>query len=311
MAVLFFLSAFFAAGSFERHGKTAFIRGRLFRLGIPLLVYMFIIYPFIEYYLAEYNTVRSFPTFFDNYINHITSFLWLTSTRTIWFVEVLLLFSLVYAAMRSLHPRKVNPGQYLFKNIHCILLIAVLGISTFLIRLIFPMDKDFLNLHLTSWSYYIIFFVIGVNVGENKCFDVVVDRKNIVWLTAAFSISVPLLIGIMLAGGGTSINGGLNWQSLAYAAWESFFCVSFSLGILTFFKKYFNRENKISRVIAKNTFGIYFFHAPIMVYWAILLRNWQIVPMMKFLILAIITYISSLVFSIIIQRIPLLRSIFK
>jgi hypothetical protein len=178
MAVLFFLAAFFAVGSFERHGAMAFIRGRLFRLGIPLFVYMFIIYPFIEYYLAKYNTIRSFSVFFDNYVNHITSFLWLTSTRTIWFVEVLLLFTIVYAVLRSLHPRKVNPNQYRFKNMHCILLITILGISTFLIRLIFPMDKDFLNLHLASWSYYIIFFTIGVKIGENKCFDIIVDRKK-------------------------------------------------------------------------------------------------------------------------------------
>jgi surface polysaccharide O-acyltransferase-like enzyme len=173
------------------------------------------------------------------------------------------------------------------------------------------MDKDFLNLHLTSWSYYILFFIIGVKVGENKCFDIIVDRKNMGWLIAAFSISVPLLIIITLAGGDVFIKGGLHWQSFAYAAWESFFCVSFSLGILVFFKKYLNGENRVSRAIVKNTFGIYLFHAPIMVYWAILLRNWQIVPMIKFLILAVITYISGLAFSMVIQKIPLLRSIFR
>ncbi|MDR2021278.1 MAG: acyltransferase family protein, partial [Treponema sp.] len=225
--VLFFLAAFFAVDSFEKRGGAAFVRGRLFRLGIPLLVYMFIIYPFIEYYLVKYNTIRSFPAFFSNYINHITSFLWLTSTRTIWFVEVLLLFSIIYAVLRSLRQGKANPHQYRFKNIH--------------------------------------------------------------WLAAAFFAGVPLSIIIIPAGGGVFIKGGLHWRSFAYAAWESFFCVSFSLGILVFFKKHLNREGKISRMIVRNTFGIYIFHAPIMVYWAVLLRNWQMVLMIKFLILAVIT----------------------
>jgi glucans biosynthesis protein C len=47
MGLLFFVSGYFANGSLARHGTGAFLRERLFRLGLPALVFMLLIHPFI------------------------------------------------------------------------------------------------------------------------------------------------------------------------------------------------------------------------------------------------------------------------
>lgn len=47
MALLFFVAGYFAHGSLNRRGTVAFLRERLFRLGLPALVYMLVIHPFI------------------------------------------------------------------------------------------------------------------------------------------------------------------------------------------------------------------------------------------------------------------------
>lgn len=53
MAVLFFIAGYFAAASFDRKGFSAFARDRLFRLGLPTLLYMFVIGPLTQYFLSH------------------------------------------------------------------------------------------------------------------------------------------------------------------------------------------------------------------------------------------------------------------
>jgi glucan biosynthesis protein C len=48
MGLLFFLAAYFAAGSLARRGRAGFVRERLVRLGLPTLLYMLVIHPFIR-----------------------------------------------------------------------------------------------------------------------------------------------------------------------------------------------------------------------------------------------------------------------
>src|SRR5258708_40214024 len=47
MGLLFFVSGYFAYGSLSRRGPGGFTRERLFRLGLPVLLYMLVIHPFI------------------------------------------------------------------------------------------------------------------------------------------------------------------------------------------------------------------------------------------------------------------------
>lgn len=45
MGLLFLLSGYFTPGSFERKGPGTFLKDRLLRLGIPTLVYVFLLNP--------------------------------------------------------------------------------------------------------------------------------------------------------------------------------------------------------------------------------------------------------------------------
>jgi len=45
MGLLFFVAGFFAPGSLDRKGTKQFIRDRAFRLGLPVLFYMFVLGP--------------------------------------------------------------------------------------------------------------------------------------------------------------------------------------------------------------------------------------------------------------------------
>jgi peptidoglycan/LPS O-acetylase OafA/YrhL len=54
LGAFFLLSAYFTPGSFDRKGARQFLKDRLIRLGIPLLVFFFVINP-LTIYLAFYH----------------------------------------------------------------------------------------------------------------------------------------------------------------------------------------------------------------------------------------------------------------
>ena len=48
MALFFFISAYFVPGSYDRKGARKFLKDRLIRLGIPLILYVIILSPLIN-----------------------------------------------------------------------------------------------------------------------------------------------------------------------------------------------------------------------------------------------------------------------
>ena len=92
---------FLQPGRLPKRGPAAFAKERLFRLGVPLLIYMFVIDPFIGYFIMNYGNIREHSNVLRFYLDYLGSFRWIGSTGPLWFVEALLLFSLPYAAWRA------------------------------------------------------------------------------------------------------------------------------------------------------------------------------------------------------------------
>jgi glucan biosynthesis protein C len=53
MALLFFISGYFAAPSLDRKGGSRFCKDRFIRLGLPTLLYMLVIGPLTQYFLSH------------------------------------------------------------------------------------------------------------------------------------------------------------------------------------------------------------------------------------------------------------------
>jgi glucans biosynthesis protein C len=96
MGLFFLLADYFTPISYDRKGGVSFVRDRLIRLGIPWLLYSLQLQPLV-YYIA-FGMPLSFGSFYLLYLHGVGSI----ADGPIWFVELLLVFSLVYAAWRWL-----------------------------------------------------------------------------------------------------------------------------------------------------------------------------------------------------------------
>jgi len=183
----------------------------------------------------------------------------------------------------------------------------ITGIFAFLIRLVTPLGTDFYNLQFGYFSSYIALFVLGIIVGENNLFDYITREQNIKWLYTTLIVGILAWFAIMLLGGAAEgnryFNGGFHWQSLAFALWEAFVAIGFTIGIIAFFRKYININNPFTGVIAENSFGIYFFHAPVLIMVSLLLKQWMINPLFKFMAVTVIAFTVTLLFTYLARKI--------
>src|ERR1700687_1843214 len=104
MGLLFFIAGYFVPASFDRKGPSRFLRERAFRLGVPVLFYMFVLGPLTEYF-CSYSWNSTEPTSFANeWVKHIRNGEVLQENGPLWFCLALLIFSVVYVGLRALRP---------------------------------------------------------------------------------------------------------------------------------------------------------------------------------------------------------------
>lgn len=315
MGILFFLAAFFAARSLAKRGPAAFAKERLFRLGVPLLIYMFVIDPFIGYFIMNYGNIREHSNVLRFYLDYLGSFRWIGSTGPLWFVEALLLFSLPYAAWRAVRRPAKTPGEPP-RVMTVILIIVATGLGAFSIRLFQPIGTSVANLQLCFFASYIALFLLGLHAGERRWLENFPEKQGLAWFTVVLGAGLVLWLVIMIGGGAARgkilFTGGLNWQSFVYAFWEAFVAIGFSLGMIAFFRKYLNVDNRFTRLLRANSFAIYMFHAPILITISLLVRPWHGAPLLKHVAVAPLAFTATLALSfLVLRRIPGLRAVLK
>jgi glucans biosynthesis protein C len=307
MSLLFMIAGYFSALSIEKKTSSQFIKGRLLRLGIPTLFYMVIVHPIC---IKVLNPDLELGTFI---VNGLKSGKILSWSGPLWFTLTLLIYSLVYLAKRKWLP-KLTFSNFEFTPKNVLAITGIVTLIAFLVRLVFPIGSSVLNLQFSFFTAYIVFYVLGIISYQNKSLDSLDSAGNKFLL---FSIISGLIFwfAIMIFGGPVSgefyIEGGWHWQAFAFALWESFTCVLFCIGIFKIFKKTFNSQNKAQKFLSDHAFGVYVFHAPILISISLVLKNLTMYPLLKFGLVAAITIPACFIFSWLIKKIPIFKKVFS
>ena len=276
MGLFFFIAGYFVPRSYDKQGEWVFIKKKLLRLGIPVVL----VTAFLTYATGQLE------------VGHL------------WYVESLLLFCLVYALVR----RFVSPIQLKCNvSLGGLLVVAlVMGVGGYLIRQVSPQDNwiwvlGFIHIEPAHYLQYVIMFVLGVLAYRGQ------------WLTKMKNSTgaVSLLIGSALAIGDYVRNDG-DWNNFVYqwfGIYESLLCVFFSFGLLWLFREFVNGTNAFQSWCSQQAYGAYIVHLFVLLAVQNATDSIMLPGIVKFFIIGIVASIISFVITYLLRLIPGVKKI--
>jgi len=316
MGFFFFLSGYFSAAKLNRKEADQFLFQRFVRLGIPVLFFVYLLSPVMRLLLR--SILFDHPLSFENLKNIYRSLVFGIELGPIWFVILLLIFSLLYVPWNFLLKRlpvNLNVNPFFPNRLKLITYAILTGIATFLIRINFPVGFVFqpLNLQVPFLIQYITLFIIGITAYHGDWLNLIGPTTKRYWknLTLVLIASMPVLFILSggLKGDATPALGGFHWQSLAYAIWEQLFCLSMIVTLLSYFKEKVNHQGKLAKELTASSYAVYIIHPLILVLFTALLRELTLHPLIKILGSALPVLGLCFLSASFIRRLPGFRSV--
>ncbi|MDX1418201.1 MAG: acyltransferase family protein [Candidatus Promineifilaceae bacterium] len=314
MGTLFLLAGYFTPGSFDRKGSNQFLKDRLIRLGVPLLVWIIILNPLsnIGLYLEPAARIAS-PLTWQGYWQAFPDFIGL---GVAWFLALLLIFSFGYVVWRGLKRNRVPSADRTYsppRALSIALFILGLALVTYLVRILIPIGKSVLDFPTLAYlPQYLSFFVVGAVAYRRDWLRTISDRMGKVSLIVAVVATLLLfpfpILGIL--GGTLRFLGNGSWPSAIYALWDSTFAVCITIAGLTFFRRYLNKRSSLGSFLAQQSYAVYVIHSPIIILLTYgfyrLTLSWAIDPgpLVKFGIAALVIVPFCFVVAYVIRKIP-------
>jgi surface polysaccharide O-acyltransferase-like enzyme len=241
-----------------------------------------------------------------------------------WFVELMLIFLVTYGLGRLFigfvfSPSKTKDPSRIIGvpgNLAIGIFAFSLGVIIFVMRIWLPINSYYepLGLPMAYVPQYITLFFVGVIAYRGNWFQEISVATGKLWLgIVLFLILVlfPILFALSgaLEGNTDAVTGGITWQSFAYSVWEEFICVGMIIILLVWFREKFNRQGALAKAMSDSTFAVYFIHAPVLVLLALALKDVDLYPLLKWVLVSPMAIFLCFVIAYFLRRLPLLRNI--
>ena len=272
MGLYFFISGYFVPGSYDRQGFGSFVRKKILRLGVPLL---------LMGGLLTYATGN-------------------VEIAHMWFVESLFIFSFFYAVVRKRCSAisKDCDSRPTLKGLFIAAL--VMGIGSYFIRQVSPQDNW---IGLSLWIFepahylqYVMMFALGILAYRFCWLDKMTKTTGI----------VALLIGGALAIGNYVRQDG-EWNDFVwqwFGIYESLMCIFISFGLLWLFREKVNMGNNALSWLSAQSYGAYIVHLPLMILIQYLFDEVWMGAFGKFMFIGVVTIILSFTLTWLLRLIP-------
>jgi len=313
MGFFFMISSYFSPGSIDRKGAGSYLKDRLKRLGLPILLYMLVIAPLMSYGAERLHgsnvSLQQHLTFQYASILHF-------SAAQMWFIAALLVFAVVYAIWRQFAKPMSDSDGPAPSNMAIAIFALVLGLVTFSVRIWLPVGWE---IPIVSWQVahfpqYIALYIVGLVAYRRNWFETVTDKQRKVW-SRMIVVLVALFPVLFIAAGALEGNidsamGGFHWESLAYSVWEQFMCMAMVITLLVWFRNRFNRQGLLAKNMSGAAYATYVFHAPTIFLLALALRGIQLDMALKYVLVVPLAVAASFLVGYIVKRLPVARNIF-
>jgi fucose 4-O-acetylase-like acetyltransferase len=296
MSLFFMISGYFMVGAFERHDVGAFIRGRLVRLGIPVLLFTAIMLPSRIFLFGD----------------HITRWDSVVDAGHLWYLEHVLLFSVVYALWKKLRPsvqgrdlRRPAPGALV--TIAALLVVAILcGI----VRIWSPIDRwmnllGFFKVAFADVPRDLSFFIFGAMAFKRGWFENYPTRRGLGWLAVGLGAAIAWYAQSLIPHAGLSAPA----SAAVYLVWEELVAFGMCIGLLVLFRQAAAGQGRFGKLLAANQYSAYFWHPMLIVGIQMLIVSLPFGPFVKFLGVTAVGVPVVFLWSWLMRRIPALRAV--
>ncbi|GAA1442144.1 acyltransferase [Nocardiopsis tropica] len=300
MGTFFLVSGLFVPGSHDRKGTGRFLKERLLRLGVPLLVWLLLLRPLVTF--GAYTEARDAAARQGAELPYWQYYLHSFTPGPMWFVEVLLVFSALYVLWRHLAAGKEGhasgtapaplpapgraPGAVAIAGFT-----LGLALVTYLWRIVMPMGDPLPVLDLPTPAYlpqYAALFAVGLVAARRGWLEGLSRRTGRTGAAAAAVAAVGIVLLAVGSAGGTAFMGHGTWQSLAMAVCESTLAVGIGLGLLVLFRERLGHQGRRLRFLSTHAYAVYLVHPVVLVALGHALSGVQAPAVAKFALLAVL-----------------------
>jgi peptidoglycan/LPS O-acetylase OafA/YrhL len=306
MSLFFLISGYFMVMSYDRGGPGVFVKSRLLRLGVPLVLFFLLVIP-LQQYLCHWRTGNLGDMgFWKYYTLHYFGAGerpadWKGSNWPemnfghLWYVEHLLIFSLCYAGLHLAWRRPLgeNPAAAKPPGHPAILLFALaLALASATIRIWYPIDRwigflGFIQVAFADVPRDLSFFILGAIAYRRGWFLRLSRETGRVWLLVGVTLAVLWYAYVLGLRHIFPISGPA--MSFVYPVWEALLCCGMCIGLLILFREKLNYQGRLGKALAENQYAAYLFHVPVVVFVQYLAASVALPPFAKF---ALVTAVS-------------------
>lgn len=273
MSLFFFIAAYFTPPSIDRKGGFAFLVDRFKRLGIPCVLYFFLVSPALTAFVDATVTGRE-PT-------------WIPGAGPPWFVAWLLIFSVAYSLLGTKGYSGAQNANFVMARPNIVILCiigAALGVLQG-VQLLFPLFV-YMPITFGSLPFDVAFFTAGIIARRNSWLDMPLlpwesRIAKVVCATFAIALTAALLAIESQGGGmlllstnacgdspsrslsGSSFNAAVAFTGVVCVA-GGVYAVCISLVLIDWFRAHCEARGRWSSFLAQNAYAVYVMH-PIVV----------------------------------------------
>jgi peptidoglycan/LPS O-acetylase OafA/YrhL len=324
MAFMFLISGLFVHDSLARRGAAGYLRYRAWRLGVPLLVSIFVLIPIAYYasFLRYHLPGTTDFNFFHFWWRTVTIGPWPSGQS--WFLWVLLVFDIVAAALWSRMPGILTTfGQLISalreRPITAFVAFMILSIATYLpLHLAFGDGSWFepghypFPIQTSRILLYPAYFFVGVGIGvvglkagvlaENGA----IAKRWAIWLAFAVLFYGAILL-LVYAHHNWIANFRLPplWWKTAYGLAFSLFSAAMAFTIPATSLRLAHSSLRLLDAMQPSAYGIYLLHYIFIIWLQYAVFDATFHAGMKFAIVFVGTLSGSWVLTLLLRKIPL------
>jgi len=322
MPVLFFIAGYFALPSIQTKRPLEFMKNKLKRLGIPLILGVFLVGPYLKYTrtFQSYPATADYWQKFNENINYAVTFRTglIRSTgqfqhHYFWFISLLLLFFVIFALFQKSGFMFVPTSKQASKK-SILLAFLISGLLASFIALFIQgiLGKTvilgdpwltvagLIQFRPTVIAMYVICFILGVFAYSRNWFKGGgVPGHYLFWASLSvvlFGLFIKVrdaITQIVFSGSNVPTH-----YSVVYAGIRHFIVFTFLLMFISFSVKHWNRSSKLNNALSASSYHIYLVHMVFVVTIQSFLKQWIFgMVYFKFILVALGSVLLSLCIS--------------